>query len=399
MSISLLKFIAAVTFTLIFIGLADAQTLKIGVLADQSSAYSDMGGSGSITAAKMAIADFGGSVLGRKIEIISADPLNKPDVGSAIAKRWIDVEGVAVIVDVPLSSLALAVQDITRNSKTALLVSSAGTSDLTGKACSPTTVHWTYDSYALAAGTARGVVQSGGKRWFFLTQDNAFGTALERDVTQFVTEAGGQVIGSVRHPLNTPDFASFLVTIQAAHPDVVAFADSGSDFINGIKQAGEFGLPASGIKMVGLSVFITDVHALGLKASQGLQFITPFYWDLTPESRKWSQRFFEREKKMPTKIQAGVYGAIMHYLSAVKAAGTSDGPTVVARMKQTPVNDFFTKNGRVREDGRVLREFHFMEVKTPAESKGPWDYYKLIRTLDADSTARPVNQSECPLLR
>ena len=380
--------------------MAQAQkVLRLGVLNDKSSIYADLTGSGSVTAAQMAVDDFGGRVLNRRIEIVTADHQNKPDVGSSIARRWIESEQVKVIIDVPTSSVAFAVQEITRNLKTPFLISGAASSDLTGKACSPMTAHWTYDTYALAAGTARGIVQAGGNSWYFLTQDNVFGHALQRDVSRFVEEAGGKVVGVVRHPLNSSDFASYLMQADTAKPKVLALANAGSDFTNAIKQASEFGLVAKGIKMAGMSVTINDIHSLGLKTAQGVQFITPFYWDSTPETRQWSRRFFDKEKKMPNHIQAGVYGAVMHYLQAVKASGSDDGQAVMAQMRKLPINDFFTKNGYIREDGRVMRDFALMEVKSPDESKAPWDYFKMVKTLTPNETAISIKDSECSLIK
>ena len=378
---------------------AQGETFKIGVLNDQSSLYADLTGSGSVTAARMAVEDFGGKVLGRTIEVLTADHQNKADVGSATARRWISEAKVNAIVDVPASSVALAVQEITRNSKTAFLISGAASSDLTGKLCSPTSVHWTYDTYALSAGAARGVVAAGKRKAFFLTQDNAFGAALQADMTRFLTEAGAQVIGAVRHPLNDSDFSSYLLQAEAAKPDVVILANAGSDFTNAVKQANEFGLTQRGIKIVGTSVTINDVHSLGLAAAQGVQFATPFYWDMSPETRKWSERFFAVEKKQPNHIHAGVYGAVMHYLKAVKESGDADSVKAVAKMKELPINDFFTTNGKVREDGRVMRPFYFMEVKAPDESTKPWDYFKLVATLSAEDTARPLAAGECPFVK
>lgn len=379
--------------------IAQDNPLKLGVLNDKSSIYADLTGTGSVTAAQMAVDDFGGRVLNRRIEIVTADHQNKPDVGSTIARRWVDAENVKVLIDVPTSSVAFAVQEIARNLKVPFLISGAASSDLTGKACSPMSVHWTYDTYALAAGAARAMVKAGSDSWYFLTQDNTFGQSLQRDVTRFVEEAGGKVVGSVRHPLNSADFASFIVQAVSAKPKVIALANAGSDFTNGIKQAGEFGVNTRGIKLAGLSVTINDVHALGLKTAQGVQFVTPFYWDANDETRAWSKRYFEKERKMPNHIQAGVYGAVMHYLKAVSAAGTDDGPKVVAKMRETPINDFFTRGGSIREDGRVMREFHLMEVKSPEESRAPWDYFKLIRTISAAETAIPLKDSECALVK
>jgi branched-chain amino acid transport system substrate-binding protein len=381
---------------------ADTQTFKIGVLNDQSSLYSDLTGSGSVTAAKMAVEDFGGKVLDRPIEIVTADHQNKADVGSAIARRWIDVDGVQVIVDVPASSVAFAVQEIARETKTPFLISGAASSDLTGKACSPYSVHWTYDTYALAAGTARGVVRTGGKDWFFITQDNAFGQSLQRDISKFVEEAGGKVLGSVSHPLNTSDFSSYLLQAQAAKPQVVALATAGSDFTNALKQSSEFGLVDNGIKIVGTSVTINDVHSLGLDTAKGVQFAAPFYWDQTPETREWSERFKAVEGKMPNHIHAGVYGAVKHYLEAVQAVGPKaleDRVTIVEKMKETPINDFFTKDGKIRADGKVLRPFYLFEVKAPDESRGEWDLLKELEVIPAEDTAVPLADSACPMVK
>jgi branched-chain amino acid transport system substrate-binding protein len=378
---------------------AQAQTFKLGVLNDQSSLYSDLTGSGSVTAARFAVEDYGGKVLGQPIEIITADHQNKPDIGSQIARRWIDTEGVHAIIDVPASSVAFAVQEITRNTQTPFLISGAASSALTGKECSPTSVHWTYDTYALAAGAARGVVQQGGKKWFFITQDNTFGAALEKDISRFVKDAGGEVVGGVKHPLNTPDFSSYLVQAQSASPDVVALATAGSDFTNALKQAAEFGLNAQGIKLVGTSVTINDIHSLGLETAQGVQFAAPFYWDQTDETRAWAKRFEDVEGKKPNHIHAGVYGAVKHYLAAVDAIGKADGVAVVEQMKKMKVNDFFTKDATIRADGRVMRDFYLMEVKQPSESSSEWDLVKVLATIPAVDAAVPASESECSLMK
>ncbi|RAI01638.1 ABC transporter permease [Acuticoccus sediminis] len=378
--------------------LAAQEQVKLGVLNDQSSLYSDLTGSGSVTAARFAVEDFGGEVLGKPIEIVTADHQNKPDVGSTIARRWIDQEGVTAIVDVPASSVAFAVQEVTRDAGVPFLISGAASSGLTGEACSPTTVHWTYDTYALAAGAARGVVQDGGKKWFFITQDNQFGHALEADISRFVKEAGGDVVGSVRHPLQTTDFSAYLLQAQAAGPDVVALANAGSDFTNALKQAAEFQLTQEGIRMVGTSVTINDIHSLGPKTAQGVQFAAPFYWDMTDETRAFSERFAEVEGKMPNHIHAGVYGVVKHYLEAVEKAGTTDGLKVVEAMKSMPINDFFTHDGSIRPDGRVLREFYLMSVKTPEQSTGDWDLVNVLSTIAPENAALPLSESKCPLV-
>jgi branched-chain amino acid transport system substrate-binding protein len=373
--------------------------VKIGVLNDMSSLYADLSGAGSAEAARMAIADFGGTVNGKKIELISADHQNKPDVGAAIANQWFDNDGVDAIVDVPTSSVALAVQQITRNKGKVFLISGAASSDLTGKACSPTSVHWTYDTVALANGTGTAVVKAGGDTWFFLTADYAFGHALERDTAKIVEANGGKVLGKVRAPLNTADFSSFLLQAQASKAKIIGLANAGGDTINSIKQAGEFGIVEGGQKLAGLLVFITDVHSLGLQAAHGLQLTEAFYWDQNDQTRAWSKRFFEKMKRQPSMIQAGVYGAVTHYLSAIKASGSDDGLTVVKEMKATPVNDFMTKNGKIREDGRLVRDMYLFEVKAPSESKGAWDYYKQIAVIPGEEAFKLPGPNECPLVK
>jgi branched-chain amino acid transport system substrate-binding protein len=373
--------------------------VKIGVLSDMSGLYSDIGGPGSVEAARMAIADFGGSVHGKKIELISADHQNKPDVGSAIATQWFDSDGVDAIVDVPNSSVALAVQEVARNKKKVLLISGAAASDLTGKACSPTSVHWTYDTLALANGTGAALVKAGGDTWFFITADYAFGHNLERDTSRVVEEYGGIVLGSVLAPLGTADFSSHLLQAQNSKAKVIGLANAGGDTINSIKQAGEFGLLEGGQKLAGLLVFISDIHSLGLQAAQGLQLTSAFYWDQDDATRAWSKRFMDEMKREPTMVQAGVYGAIMHYLAAIKATGSDDGPTVVKQMKATPVNDFMTKNGKIREDGTLVRDMYLFEVKKPSESKGPWDYYKQIAVIPGEEGFKLPGPNQCPLVK
>jgi branched-chain amino acid transport system substrate-binding protein len=373
--------------------------VKIGVLSDMSSLYSDIGGPGSVVAAQMAVKDFGGTVAGKPIEVVSADHLNKPDVGSNIARQWIDQDGVDVIVDTPTSSVALAVQAVTKEKGKVFLISGAASSDLTGKACSPTGVHWTYDTYALAHGTGGALVKQGGDTWFFLTADYAFGHALERDTADVVTKAGGKVLGDVKAPLNTQDFSSFLLQAQASKAKIIGLANAGGDTINSIKQGAEFGIVEGGQKFAGLLVFISDVNSLGLKTAQGLVLTSAFYWDQNDETRAWSKRFIEETKKPPTMVQAGVYGAVMHYLKAIDAAKTDDGLKVVAKMREMPINDFMTKNGKLREDGRVMRDMYLFEVKKPAESKGQFDYYKQLAVIPADQAYRPLSESECPLVK
>jgi branched-chain amino acid transport system substrate-binding protein len=385
------------------VGIAWAQFtgegVKIGVMNDMSGLYADLSGQGSVEAARLAIADFGGTVNGKKIELVSADHQNKPDVGGAIARQWYDNDGVDAIVDVPTSSVALAVQDVARERKKVFLISGAASSDLTGKACSPTGIHWTYDTVALANGTGSAVVKAGGDTWFFITADYAFGHALERDTAAVVTASGGKVLGSVKVPLNTPDFSSYLLQAQASKAKIVGLANAGGDTINSIKQAAEFGLVEGGQKLAGLLVFVTDINSLGLKTANGLQLTEAFYWDQNDETRAWSKRFMEKINHQPTMVQAGVYGAIMHYLNAIKATGSDDGLTVVKKMKETPVNDFMTKNGKIQESGRLIRDMYLFEVKKPAESKGPWDYYKQIATIPGEQAFKRPGGNECPLVK
>ncbi|WP_341988222.1 ABC transporter substrate-binding protein [Azorhizobium sp. AG788] len=371
--------------------------LKIGVLNDMSGIYADMAGPGSVIAAQMAVEDFGGTVLGRPIEIVTGDHQNKPDVGSAIVNRWIDEDGVDVIADIPTSSVLLAVQEIGRRKNKLVLASTGGSSDFTGKFCAVTGIHWTYDTYALAVGTGAPLAKDG--PWFFITADYAFGHALERDTADAVTKAGGKVVGSVKHPQGTTDFSSYLLKAQSSGAKLVAFASSGADEVNAIKQATEFGLPQSGIKLAGLYLHITDIHAIGLETAQGLILTQGFYWDLNDETRVWSKRFYARHKAMPTMGQAGTYSAILHYLNAVKAAATTDTEKVVAQMKATPVNDFFAKNGHIRADGRMVHDLYVLQVKAPGESKYPWDYLKLIRTIPGDAAFRPLAEGGCPLVK
>ncbi len=373
--------------------------VRIGVLNDQSSLYADITGQGSVVAARMAVEDFGGKVKGVPIEVTFADHQNKPDVGSNIARQWYDTDGVDVIVDVPTSSVALAINEVTREKNKVFLVSGAATSDLTGSKCSPNTVHWTYDTWALANGTGSAIVQTGGDSWFFLTSDYAFGHALERDTEAVVLKAGGKVLGKVRHPLNNPDFSSFLLQAQASKAKIIGLANAGGDTINSIKQAAEFGIVAGGQNLAGLLVFITDVHGLGLQTAQGLILTESFYWDLNDSTRAWSKRFAERMNgRMPTMVQAGVYAAVTHYLKALGALGADgDGKAVIAKMKELPTDDPLFGKGEIRKDGRKLHPVHLFEVKKPAESKGPWDYYKLKATIPADKAFRPLAEGGCPL--
>jgi len=374
--------------------------IKIGVLNDQSSLYADLAGQGSVVAARMAVEDFGAEKKGMKVEIVSADHQNKPDVGSSIARQWLDVDKVDVIVDVPNSGVALALNQIVRDKGKALLVSGAATADLTGKACSPNTIHWTYDTWALANGTGNAIVKTGGDTWFFLTADYAFGHALERDTEAVVTKAGGKVLGKVRHPLNTQDFSSFLLQAQASKAKIIGLANAGGDTTNAIKQAAEFGLVKGGQNLAGLLVFITDVHALGLDKAQGLIMTETFYWDTNDKTRAFAKKFAERNRQIhPTMIHAGVYSATLHYLKAVEALKSDDGTKVIAKMKEMPTDDPLFGKGTIRADGRKVHAAYLFEVKKPSESKGPWDYYKLRSTIPAEQAFRPLDQGDCPLVK
>ncbi|MGC2712031.1 MAG: ABC transporter substrate-binding protein [Pseudolabrys sp.] len=372
--------------------------VRIGVLTDMNGNLASLSGKGSVVAATMAVEDFGGKVLDKKIEIVSADHQNKADIGTQIVNKWIDVEGVDMIIDVPNSSVALAVQEVAKQKNRVFIASAAGTAALTGKACSPTGIHWTWDTYAAAVSTAKAIVDEGNKNWFFLTADYAFGHAMEADVSRIVKAQGGKVAGSVRHPTNTSDFSSFLLQAQASGADVMALANGGSDTSNSLKQAQEFGLTKK-FKIAALAIFITDVHALGPQAAQGLLLTTAFYWDRTPESRAWSKRFFERHGAMPTMSQAGVYSAVMHYLMAIAAAKTDQAAPVVASMKAAPINDMFATNGKIREDGRMVHDMYLVQVKAPADVKQPWDYYKVLRTVKGDEAFRSLSESDCPLIK
>jgi branched-chain amino acid transport system substrate-binding protein len=374
--------------------------IKIGVLNDQSSLYADLAGQGSAIAARMAVEDFGAAKKGMKVEIISADHQNKPEVGSSIARQWYDRDGVDVIVDVPTSSVALAVNQVTREKNKAFLVSGAASSDLTGKACSPNTIHWTYDTWMLAHGTGSAIVKTGGKSWFFLTADYAFGHALERDTEEVVTKNGGKVLGKVRHPLNAQDFSSFLLQAQSSKAQIIGLANAGGDTINSIKQAAEFGIVKGGQNLAGLLVFISDVHALGLPTAQGLILTETFYWDHNDKTRAFAKRFAPQYKgNMPTMVQAGVYSAVLHYLKAVEAGKTDDGPKVIAKMKELPTDDPLFGKGRVRQDGRKIHDAYLFEVKKPSDSKGAWDYYKTRDTIPAEQAFRPEKEGGCPLVK
>jgi branched-chain amino acid transport system substrate-binding protein len=380
--------------------LAQQISVKAGVLNDRSGLYADLSGEGSVIAARMAVEDFKAAEKGIKVEIVSADHQNKPDVGSTIARTWYDQDGVDIILDVPTSSVALAVNQITREKNKIHINSGAASSDLTGKACSPNTVHWTYDTYALAQGTGGAMVKAGGDSWYFLTADYAFGHALERDTAAIVTKNGGKVVGAVRTPFPGTDFSSFLLQAQASKAKVIGLANAGGDTINSIKQANEFGITAGGQKLAGLLVFLSDVHSLGLATAQGLVLTESFYWDTNDQTRTWSDRFAKANGgKKPTMVQAGVYSGMLHYLKAVEAAKSKDSAAVMAKMKELPTEDPLFGKGSVRADGRKMHDMYLFEVKKPGESKGAWDYYKQISVLPAEQAFRPLAESECPLVK
>jgi len=395
----------ALTITCAFAaGAAHAQisdnVVKIGVLSDMSGLYSDLAGPGSVVAAKMAVEDSGIEKRGYKVEIVSADHQNKPDVGSAIARQWYDTEKVDVIVDVPTSSVALAVSQVTKDKNKVFLASGPASSDLTGKACTPNTVHWTYDTWMLANGTGSAIVKSGGDSWFFITADYAFGHALERDTTAVIVKNGGKVLGGVKVPIDAKDFSSFLLQAQASKAKIVGLANAGGDTINSIKQAAEFGIVKGGQNLAGLLVFITDVHSLGLQTAQGLILTETFYWDHDDKTRAFSKRFAPQSKgHMPSMVQAGVYASLLHYFKAVEALKSDEGAKVVAKMKEMPTDDPLFGKGTIRVDGRKIHPAYLFEVKKPSESKGPWDYYKVRATIPADQAFRPLNEGGCPLVK
>ena len=402
-----MKKLAAATFVFATIALtATARAdfsdgvIKIGVLNDASGLYADLAGKGSLAAAQMAVDEVGGKIGKTPIELVYADHQNKPDIGSGIARQWFDSDHVDAIVDVPTSSVALAVSQVVKEKNKVFLANGPGTSDLTGKACSPNTVHWAYDTFALGNVTGKAEVEAGGKTWFFLTADYAFGQALERDTTKVVEAAGGKILGGVKHPLNTSDFSSFLLQAQASGAQVVGLANAGGDTINSIKAAHEFGLTKSGQKLAGLLVFLTDIHSLGLETAQGLLLSESFYWDRDAKTRAWSKKFAEKNGgKMPTMVQAGVYASVVHYLKALKELKSdADGKAVVDEMKKLPTDDVLFGKGSIRADGRKIHSFYLYEVKKPAESKGEWDLYKLVKEVPGDQAFRPLSEGGCSMV-
>ncbi len=373
--------------------------VKIGVLDDMSGPYSDNTGPGDLLAVRMAVADFGGSVLGKPIEVISADMQNKVDVGVGIARRWYEQDQVDLIIGIPHSAIALGVVKLAEQANRLVMPTAAATAELTGKSCSAHSVHWVYDTYGQSKTLVNAIMKQGGDSWFFITVDYAFGHALEQNASDFVKAAGGKVLGSARHPLNNPDFSSFLLQAQASRAKVVVMANGGADITNAIKQAKEFGLERGGQRVAALLIQYPEVRAIGLPTAQGLLMASSFYWDMNPEARAFTDRFAAAKGMPPTMIQAGTYGATLHYLKAVKAAGTDEAKAVMAKMKELPINDFMTRQGRIREDGRVIRDMYLMQAKTPDESKSEWDLAKIVATIPGDQAFRPLAEGGCPLVK
>ena len=395
------KAVAAALMSCCLIGVtAQAQNgaVKIGVLDDMSGVYAENTGPGDVAAVKFAIADFGGSVLGKPIEMVSADFQNKVDVGVSIAKRWWDDENVDMILGIPNSAIALALVKVAEEKNKIVMPTAAATSALTGKSCSPNSVHFIYDTYGQTKTIVNALAKQAADTWFFITVDYAFGLAVENDATGFIKSAGGKVVGSVRHPLNTQDFSSYVLQAEGSKAKGLMFANGGGDIINGVKQASEFGLMKKGMRVSAPLAQFPDIHGLGLKIAQGLMISSPFYYDMTPEAKAYTERFTKEIGRPPSFIQAGTYGAVLHYLKAVKAAGTDEAKAVMAKMKELPVNDFMTKNGKVRPDGRVVRDMYLMQAKTPEESKGAWDLVKMVATVPGDEAFRPLAEGECPLV-
>ncbi|MDA9425547.1 MULTISPECIES: ABC transporter substrate-binding protein [Bradyrhizobium] len=390
---------AVATSAVLLAAPASAQGVKIGILNDQSGVYADYGGKWSVEAARMAIEDFGGEVLGQKIELVTADHQNKPDLASSIARRWYDVENVDMITELTTSSVALAIHELSKEKKKIDIVVGAATSRLTGDACQPYGFHWAYDTRALAVGTGGALTKAGGDTWFFLTADYAFGYALEKDTSEIVTANGGKVVGSVRVPLNSSDFSSFLLQAQSSKAKIVGLANAGLDTTNSIKQASEFGIVSGGQKLAGLLMTLAEVNGLGLQAAQGLVLTEGYYWDLNDKTRNLGERFFKRTGRMPSMIHAGTYSATLSYLKAVKAAGTKDPDAVAKKLKELPVNDDFAQGGKVLENGRMVHDMYLFEVKKPSESKKPWDYYKLLATVPGDKAFFTAKESGCPLTK
>jgi branched-chain amino acid transport system substrate-binding protein len=377
----------------------DNLPLKIGILADFGSVYADIGGQGNVEAAKIAIEEFGGKMFDKPIELISADVLMKPDVASTLARKWYETEKVDAIIDLPTSATALAAMEMSKQFEKIMIIVDAASSDITGKSCSPYTAHWTYDTYGNAHTVGSAIVKQGGDSWFFITADYLFGHSIERDTGDVIRAAGGKVVGSARHPLNSSDFSSYLLQAQASKAKVIGMANAGGDTINTIKQASEFGIVAGGQKLAGIVMFISDIHALGLKMTQGLVITEAYYWDLNDRTRAFAKKYFAKMQKMPTMNQAASYSSTLHYLKAVQAAGTRDTKAVLAKMRELPVRDAFTDNGHLREDGRMVHSMFLLEVKKPEESKYPWDYYKVLAEVPGDQVFRPMKDGNCPYVK
>ncbi|MCQ4260090.1 ABC transporter substrate-binding protein [Stutzerimonas stutzeri] len=396
---NLKKTAAAVLVSSMIAGAAQAEIsndeIRIGYLADMSGTYRDLSGPGGLEALKMAIEDFGGTVDGKKIVTFNADDLNKPDVGANTVRQWIDERNVDMVTGLVASSVVLAAAKVVEQGDKLALISGAAASSITNEFCSPNHIHWTYDTFALANGTANAVLKDGGKSWFILTADYAFGHAMEADIKKVVEEEGGSVVGTVRHPFPSSDFSSYILQAQGSGADVVALANAGADTVNSLKTASEFGVTQSGQRLAGMVVFLNDIHAMGLEVTQGLMLTTGWYWDMNEDTRAWAKRYSERVGSMPTMVQAGIYSATTHYLNAVKETGSDDTKTVRAHMAKTPVNDMFAKNGSIREDGRMVHDMYLVQVKTPAESKGEWDLYKVVSTIPGDQAFRPIGDSQC----
>jgi branched-chain amino acid transport system substrate-binding protein len=374
------------------------EPVKLGVLDDMSGPYAENSGQGNVLAVRMAIKDFGGTMFGKPIELVSGDLQNKVDIGMAVARKWFDIEHVDAILGMGSSGVAIAVQGLALEKNKITLSTTPATTELTGKACSPNSVHWVYDTYSLAKGAASAVVRQGGKSWYFITADYAFGHALEANAAYFVKALGGTVLGAVRHPTGSADFSSFLLQAQNSRAQIIGVANAGADTIGVLKQGTEFGITQGGQKMVGLLMQVTEIHTLGLDATRGLQFVEAFYWDQNDETRAFSKRFWQEYGQPPTQVQAGTYSAAMHYLKAVQAVGNKDTKSIMAKMRETPINDFMTKNGKIREDGRVIRDMYLLETKTKEESKGEWDLMKIVATIPGEDAFRPLSESECPLV-
>lgn len=391
--------VVAATILLAFMSLADAQPLRIGVLTDINGMVSDISGEGSVVAARLAVQDFGPTVLNRPIEVVVGDHQNKPDLGASIARQWFDRDGVQMVIDLPNSSVALAVERVADDHKKIFIASTGLAADITGKSCMPTGFQWATDTYALAHGIANAVVKAGGKTWFFLTADYAFGKNLAADGVEAVKQAGGTVIGQVLHPFDAGEFSTYLVAAKASGAQVIGLANGAGDTINSIKQAHEFGIDAGGQQIAAFLLYITDVNSIGLDVAKGTYLVNSFYWDMDDQTRAFAKRFAALHRgRMPTFAQAAVYSGVFHYLRAVRAAGTDDGPTVAAKMKELPVNDFYTHGAKVRADGRIMRDHYLFRIKSPAESKQPWDYYKLVATIPGAEAVRPATENPCPLL-